>query len=65
MDRYRITALQKIILGGTLNDQNKQQAISTLLKKCKIFQQGALKRDKQDDALHYKKIIDRFDNQNC
>lgn len=62
MDRYRIIALQKIILGNTLTDQNKQKAISTLLKKCKIFQKGALKRGKQDDGSHYQKIIDQFNS---
>ncbi len=60
MDRYRIISLQNIILGDALNNQNKQQAISTLIKKCKIFQQGALKRGKSDEALHYQKIMDRF-----
>ncbi|MCF6202418.1 MAG: glycosyltransferase [Methylococcaceae bacterium] len=65
MDRYRITALKKIILDGSLNNQNKQQAVSTLLKKCKILQQGALKRDKKEDAVHYQKIIDQFNNRPC
>ncbi|MCK5831203.1 MAG: glycosyltransferase [Methylococcales bacterium] len=62
MDKYRIIALQKIILSNTLTEQNKQKATSTLLKKCTIFLKGALKRGKQDHALHYQKIIDRFDN---
>ena len=61
MDQYRIIALQKIILSQVLNDDNKQKAIAMLLKKCKVFRQGALKRDKQDVALHYQQIMDQYD----
>ncbi len=60
MDRYRIKALQKVIEGNMLNAENKQQAIAMLLKKSKIFQQGALKRGKIEDAQHYQQIIDFF-----
>ena len=60
MDQYRIIALQKIILGGTLNKEDQQEAILTLLKKCKIFKQGALKRGKDESAQHYQKIIAQF-----
>ncbi|MCK5889574.1 MAG: glycosyltransferase family 2 protein [Methylococcales bacterium] len=64
MDRYRIIALQKIILSDSLSDENRQKATSMLLKKCKIFRQGALKRDKQEVALHYQNIMDQFDRDN-
>jgi glycosyltransferase involved in cell wall biosynthesis len=60
MDRYRIQALQNIISGGTLNNENKQKAISMLLKKCKVFQKGALKRGKMDDVQRYQNIINQF-----
>jgi GT2 family glycosyltransferase len=60
MDKYRIIALQKIISGHSLSDENKQKAIAILLKKCKIFRQGALKRNKQEVALHYQTIMDQF-----
>ena len=60
MDRFRIQALQNIILGNTLNDEYKQEAIAMLLKKCRIFQKGALKRKKVDDAQHYQSVIDQF-----
>ncbi len=60
MDRYRIQALLNIISGGTLNNENKQKAISMLLKKCKVFQKGALKRGKMDDAQRYQNIINQF-----
>ena len=60
MDRYRIQALQNIISGGPLNNENKQKAISMLLKKCKVFQKGALKRGKMDDVQRYQNIINQF-----
>ena len=60
MDRYRIQALQNIISGETLNNENKQKAIAMLLKKCKVFQKGALKRGKIDDVQHYQNIINQF-----
>ena len=60
MDRYRIQALQNIIYGDTLNSENKQKAIAMLLKKCKVFQKGALKRGKMDDVQRYQNIINQF-----
>ena len=60
MDRYRIQALQNIISGGTLNDENKQKAIGMLLKKCKVFQKGAVKRGKMDVVQRYQNIINQF-----
>ena len=60
MDRFRIKALQNILLQNSLNDDYTQQATQVLLKKCKIFQQGALKRGKIEDAQHYQQIINKF-----
>lgn len=60
MDQYRIKALQKVIVENNLSIENKQQATDMLLKKCKIFQQGALKRGKTEAAKHYQHIVDLF-----
>jgi GT2 family glycosyltransferase len=60
MDRFRILALEKILLAGELSVGNREQAINVLLKKCKIFQQGALKRRKMGDVQHYQAIIDCY-----
>jgi glycosyltransferase involved in cell wall biosynthesis len=60
MDQYRITALQKIISGNSLSDENRQLAIAMLIKKGKVFQKGALKRGKVESARHYQQIIDSF-----
>ncbi len=60
MDQYRIKALQKIITENKLSEENKQYTIIMLLKKCKIFQQGAIKRGKTEDAFYYQQIINLY-----
>ncbi len=62
MDQYRITSLEKIIQDNVLDAENKQLAIAMLLKKARIFQQGALKRDKKERADHYQQIIECYSN---
>jgi len=52
--------LQNIISGGTLNNENTQKAKAMLIKKCNVFQNGALKRGKMNDVQHYQKIINQF-----
>jgi hypothetical protein len=60
MDQYRIKALQGIIYQNSLNDEDVQAAKAMLLKKCTIFQKGALKRGKKDDAHYYQQIIENL-----
>jgi GT2 family glycosyltransferase len=60
MDRFRITALQKIIDSGLLSPDDRQAAIAMLIKKCHIFSQGALKRNKLEQAEHYQKILESY-----
>lgn len=60
MDRFRIVALEKIIANTSLQSTDKAAAIKVLLKKCRIFRQGAIKRNKQHEAEYYQDIIERF-----
>lgn len=60
MDRFRIQALEKSITSNTLTPDNKQQAVQMLLTKCRIVQQGGLKRGKLERVQQYQKIIDRY-----
>lgn len=60
MDRFRIQALEKSIASNTLTPDNKQQAVQMLLTKCRIVQQGGLKRGKLERVQQYQKIIDRY-----
>ncbi len=60
MDRFRIRALQKIIDSGLLSSQDRQAAIDMLTKKSQIFIQGALKRNKLEQAEHYQRLLESY-----
>lgn len=60
MDRFRISALQKIIDAGQLSDQNRQAAVNMLVKKAKIYLNGVKKRGKTDEASYYQRLIKRY-----
>ena len=56
MDRFRIRALQNLLISGTLQPDQKQAAADMLKKKALIFAQGARKHGRPDEALHYEAI---------
>lgn len=60
MDKFRIKALQKILSEECLTVENRQEAIAMLLKKCTIFQQGALKRGKVEEAQYYQQLTEQY-----
>ncbi|OQK15343.1 glycosyl transferase [Methyloprofundus sedimenti] len=60
MDRFRIQALEKIISQPDLSVENKHSAIKMLLKKARIFRNGALKRDKIESAQYYQQLLDKY-----
>lgn len=60
MDRFRIQALENIINSQCLTLENKQAAISMLLKKANIYQKGALKRQKNEEAKCYQELVKRY-----
>jgi len=60
MDRFRISALQKIIDGGQLSEQNRQAALAMLLKKAGIYLNGVSKRGKTAEADYYQRLIERY-----
>jgi len=47
MDRFRIQSLEKIINNKSLDKQEKQMVLNTLLKKLNILLIGARKRNKK------------------
>jgi GT2 family glycosyltransferase len=65
MDRFRITALGKLLESRSLSDEQRQQTERVLYKKCMILAKGAEKR-KQDDGQYlavaaiYKEKMSRF-----
>jgi GT2 family glycosyltransferase len=60
MDRFRISALQKIIDGGQLSEQNRQAAANMLVKKARIYLAGVTKRGKTEEADYYRQLIDHY-----
>lgn len=60
MDRFRIHALEKIINSNTLDSENRQAAVDMLLKKSRIYLQGAIKRNKTAEIEHYQQLIQKF-----
>jgi glycosyltransferase involved in cell wall biosynthesis len=60
MDRFRIKALQKIIEAGQLSEQNRQSAVTMLLKKARIYLNGVEKRGKTDEVNYYRQLIKRY-----
>ncbi|MGZ8157201.1 MAG: glycosyltransferase family 2 protein [Methylobacter sp.] len=60
MDRFRISALQKIIDAGQLSEQNRQAAVKMLVKKATIYLNGVSKRGKLDEANYYRQLIERY-----
>ncbi|UCG34994.1 MAG: glycosyltransferase [Candidatus Omnitrophota bacterium] len=61
MDKFRITALKKILANGELNKELAQIAFEELKEKCSIYIKGALKRKKTKEAQYYKGLIEQFD----
>lgn len=62
MDRFRISALQKILAAGQLSEPNRQAAVAMLVKKAKIYLAGVIKRRKINEADYYQQLIKRYDS---
>ena len=60
MDRFRISALEKIIQNPQLSAKNRQIAIRTLLEKIDIYILGARKRGKEEEITAYKKKRNQY-----
>jgi glycosyltransferase involved in cell wall biosynthesis len=61
MDRFRISALQKIIDADRLSEQNRQAAVAMLVKKATIYLNGVTKRGKIEEADYYRRLIKRYE----
>ena len=60
MDRFRIKALQKIIDSGQLSQEKQQSATTLLLTKAQIYLDGAIKREKTEEADDYRQLMARY-----
>ena len=57
MDRFRVTALTKILRESDPDEMQKAAVLDELEKKCRILVQGAEKRGETDRALEYEQMI--------
>ena len=60
MDRFRIRALENIIEAGRLNPDDYQSACRMLVRKARIFCNGARKRNRVEDVRRYEAICARY-----
>lgn len=60
MDQFRIKALTKVLESEFLSEDQRKLTISELSKKCRIVQNGSLKRGKIEEAEYYGVIASRF-----
>ena len=56
MDRFRITALEKLLHSTSLNEPDRQAVLQTLIRKADILAKGAEKRGKSERARHYRQL---------
>jgi glycosyltransferase involved in cell wall biosynthesis len=60
LDKYRITALAKIIHSGRLTDEQKQAAVAMLKEKCRIYGNGCLKHGRMNEAQRISAIAAKY-----
>ena len=56
MDRFRIASIAQVVDSGRLDPDSTAKAVRELVKKCRIYAGGALKRGRKDEADHYLNI---------
>lgn len=60
LDKYRIYTINKLLKSGILDPEQKELALEELHRKCRIYIQGAEKRNKIRAAGYYKKLLDSY-----
>jgi len=59
-DRYRVTALVKMLESGALTPQQRELTIEELRRKCRVLVTGYGKRGKEAEAAKYQGIAERY-----
>jgi len=60
LDRFRIKAIKKIVESGFLSKRQYAAAVKTLKEKCNIYAAGCRKRGREEEALYYTSLSERF-----
>jgi len=61
LDRFRIRALVKMLETGELAPEDQSATVAELVKKCRIFAQGARKRGRIREAQDYERLAGRYE----
>lgn len=61
MDKFRVSALQKILQSNTLSPQQRQLAISYLIEKATILHKGALKHNNAEMINLCQNLLQQYD----
>ena len=60
LDKYRIRALVKLLFNEPLSPSDRDRAMETLSRKCRIYAQGCSRRGKTESAARYKRLPHRM-----
>lgn len=59
-DKFRILSLKTIIESGCLTPEQSGQAITVLIKKCRIYANGCIKRGREKEGRVYLALADQY-----
>jgi GT2 family glycosyltransferase len=59
-DRYRVTALVKMLQNGALTPEQRRLTLEELHRKCRVLITGYRKRGKEAEVEHYQEIVERY-----
>lgn len=57
MDRFRISALRKILDSGALSQEYREMTLTMLQEKIRVYIAGAEKRGKTDEVMEYRNML--------
>ncbi|WDP93391.1 MAG: glycosyltransferase family 2 protein [Desulfobacter sp.] len=59
-DKYRIQSILNLIRDEGLSQGQKDAALKVMVKKCRVYGNGCLKRGRQDEGHYYLGLADRY-----
>ncbi len=60
MDRWRVQALEKLLLENELKEEQRVWVVEMLYEKCRILVNGYGKRGKNQEAEHYRNLASKY-----
>jgi len=60
LDKYRITAIKKVVDDNRLSKDQLKAAVKVLIEKCKIYSGGCVKRGRNSEAAYYTNLAEAY-----